>query len=79
MHWDKFIYKGLCEVPVVAASGLLSCELIMTSASEWLQGCWADLLMCCSEMLESWEEQNASCDESAPRDPPQKKTTKKTS
>ena len=52
-------------MPVVAASGLLSCELIMTSASEWLQGCCADLLMYCSEMLESWGEQNASCDESA--------------
>ena len=44
LHWDKSIYKVLCEVPVVTASGILSCELIMTSASEWLQGCWAELL-----------------------------------
>ena len=43
------IYKELCEVPVVAASELLSCELIMTSASKWLQGCCAELLMYCSE------------------------------
>lgn len=40
----------------------------MTSASEWLQGSYAELLMYCFEMLESWEEQNASCDESAQRD-----------
>ena len=59
-------------MPVVAASGLLSCELITTSASEWLQGRCAELLMYCSEMLESWEEQNASCDESAQGDQQQK-------
>ena len=63
-------------MPVVAASGLLSRELIMTSASEWLQGCCADLLMYCSEMLESWEEQNASCDESA-QGVPQRSNNKK--
>ena len=63
-------------MPVVAASGLLSCELIMTS-SEWLQGCCADLLMYCSEMLESWGEQNASCDESAQGVPPKKQQQKK--
>ena len=63
-------------MPVVAASGLLSCELIMTSASEWLQGCCADLLMYCTEMLESWEEQNASCDESAQGVPPKKQQQK---
>ena len=51
LHRDKSIYNGLCEVPVVAAAGLLSCELVMTSASEWLQGCCAELLMYCSEML----------------------------
>ena len=49
LHWDKSIYKELCEVPVVASSGLLSCELIMTSASKWLQGRCAELLMYCSE------------------------------
>ena len=64
-------------MPVVAASGLLSCELIMTSSSEWLQGCCADLLMYCSEMLESWEEQNASCVESAQGVPPKKQQQKK--
>ena len=64
-------------MPVVAASGLLSCELIMTSASKWLQGCCADLLMYCSEMLESWKEQNASCDESAQGVPPKKQQQKK--
>ena len=52
-------------VPVVAAAGLLSFELVMKSASEWLQGCCAELLMYCSEMVESWGEQNASCDEPA--------------
>ena len=63
-------------MPVVAAAGLSSCELIMTSASEWLQGCCAELLMYCSEMLESWEEQNASCDESAQGDPPKNNNKK---
>ena len=41
----------------------------MKCASEWLQDCCADLLTYCSEMLESWEEQNASCHESAQGDP----------
>ena len=33
--------------------------------------------MYCSEMLESWEEQSASCDESAQGDRPQKTETTK--
>ena len=79
LHGDKFIYKGLCEVPVVAASGLLPCELIMRFASECLQGCFEELLMYCSEMLESWEEQSASCDESVQGDrPPKNRNNKKT-
>ena len=50
----------------------------MTFGSECLQGCFAELLMYCSEMLESWEEQSASCDESAQGDrPPKTETTKK--
>jgi len=57
----------LCKV-VVAASGLFCCEVIMSSGSEWLLGCCAELLMYCSEMLESREEL-ASCDESAQTDP----------
>ena len=65
-------------MPVVAAAGLLSRELVMTSASEWLQGCCAELVMYCSEMLESWEEQNASCDEPAYGDPPKKQQQKRT-
>ena len=64
-------------MPVVAASGLLSCELIMTSASEWLQGRCAELLMYWSEMLESWEEQNAPSDESAEGDPAKKNNNSK--
>ena len=49
----------------------------MTFASECLQGCFAELLMYCSEMLESWEEQNASCDESAQGDRPPKNSNNK--
>ena len=52
LHWGKSIYKVLREV-VVAASGLFSCELIMTSVSDWLHSCCAELLMYYSEMLKS--------------------------
>ena len=46
------MYKVLREV-VVAASGLFTCELIMTSVSDWLRSCCAELLMYYSEMLKS--------------------------